>query len=284
MLAFVTIVMAAVLAVTAPVHLGASPTYLTVLTPIFQWVPFATIALLHVLLTRRDRHGSAVDHEKLCTLARASIRGHWRSIIHWCLLALGLLLATSTVPLVVAAALGFVQLRWVDGAGLAALLTLPVALVFMLPVAGEELAWRGYITTLLSPAGFARTTMIITAIWVTWHLPLMLALAYAGEMDTRDVLAKSVDLILASVLLSALRYLSDSVWPAVFAHALFNNLFQMVQYNFMTPLRDANAAHYWGYMACSWAAWLAVDVLLVRLLMGHGRDHNHHDQQDYLPL
>ncbi|WP_229659583.1 CPBP family intramembrane glutamic endopeptidase [Nesterenkonia alkaliphila] len=127
----------------------------------------------------------------------------------------------------------------------------------------EELAWRGYLTTLLAPRGFAATTALIGGLWALWHLPLILALASAGELDGRDVMAKTVDLLLAAVLVSALRYLSGSVWPAVFAHALFNNLFQMVQYNFMEPLREMPAGGYWGYMAISWTIWLIVDAVLV---------------------
>ena len=76
---------------------------------------------------------------------------------------------------------------------------------------------------------------------------------------------------LAAVLVSALRYLSGSVWPAVFAHALFNNLFQMVQYNFMAPLSETSAAGYWSYMALSWAAWLVVDSVLVAMVMRRTR-------------
>ena len=111
------------------------------------------------------------------------------------------------------------------------------------------------------------TTALIGALWAAWHLPLTLALAFAGELQARDVVSKTVDLLLAAVLLSALRYLSGSVWPAVFAHALFNNLFQMLQYNAMEPLSTASPTGYWGYMAISWMVWLIVDGILVGLVM-----------------
>lgn len=191
------------------------------------------------------------------------MRGRVGQIFKASLVAVCALIVTAFVPLLVSGAMGVVDLRWAQGATLAAILTLPVAIVFMIPVAGEELAWRGYLTTLLSSRGFAATTALIGGLWALWHLPLTVALAQAGELDGRDVIAKTVDLLLAAVLVSALRYLSGSVWPAVFAHALFNNLFQMAQYNFMEPLSEASTSDYWGYMAISWTTWLIVDGVLV---------------------
>lgn len=265
---FAVIVVAAVVLATAPVYAGAEPAYLTVLTPVFQWVPFVAVALLHVIHRSRSRKttGDDTSSARRWTLWGASavtVKGRFRSIVATSLVATAALLVASLLPLVVSGGFGFVSLRWAQGAAMAAILTLPVAIVFMIPVAGEELAWRGYLTTLLSSRGFVATTAIIGGLWAAWHLPLTLALSYAGELDGRDVVSKTVDLLFAAVLVSALRYLSGSVWPAVFAHALFNNLFQMVQFNFMEPLAAASTGGYWGYMATSWITWLIVDGLLV---------------------
>ena len=54
------------------------------------------------------------------------------------LVALGALAITALVPLLVSGAAGVIELRWAQGAALAAILTLPVVMVFMLPVAGER--------------------------------------------------------------------------------------------------------------------------------------------------
>lgn len=271
--AFAAVVMAAVAVATLPVFAGADPAYLTWSTPLLQWVPFAAALLLHSIYRRRRRSATAPAGASwtLASATAVGLRGRGRAVIRTSLLALAALVAVGVVPVLVAGAAGFIELRWADGAALAILLTLPVSLVFMIPVAGEELAWRGYLTTLLAPKGFAVTTALIAALWALWHLPLTLAYAYAGELDGRDVVSKTVDLLLAAVLVSALRYLSGSVWPAVFAHALFNNLFQMVQYNFMAPLSETSAAGYWSYMALSWAAWLVVDAVLVALVMRRTR-------------
>lgn len=267
MVAFAAIVMAGVILATAPVYAGADPGYLTVLTPAFQWVPFLSVVVLHLVYRSRARRaldGIAADERwTLWAAAGAKVRGRVGLIVRVCLVAMVALVVAAFVPLLMSGALGVVDLRWADGATMAALLTLPVAIVFMIPVAGEELAWRGYLTTLLGPRGFAATTALIGGLWALWHLPLTVALAHAGELDGRDAITKTVDLLLAAVLVSALRYLSGSVWPAVFAHALFNNLFQMAQYNFMEPLRDMSTGTYWGYMAISWTTWLAIDVALV---------------------
>lgn len=265
--AFAVIVLVAVVAATAPVYAGADPAYLTILTPVFQWVPFLAVIALHAI--HRSRHRAAPKTAGTWTVWTASgarVRGRIAPILRACLLALGALLFVGVVPLLLSGAVGLVDLRWADGATMAALATLPVVLVFMIPVAGEELAWRGYLTTLLAPRGFLATTALIGGLWALWHLPLTVALAHAGEIATRDVVSKTVDLLLAAVLVSALRYLSGSVWPAVFAHALFNNLFQMIQYNFMEPLPEASTGAYWGYMAVSWATWIGADALLVALV------------------
>lgn len=265
--------MGAVTVATLPVFAGADPTYLTWSTPMLQWMPFAAVLILHGIHRRRHR-SAIVPSGHSWTMASATavgLRGRGSAIIRTSLLALAALVVVCVVPVVVAGAAGLIGLRWADGAALAVLLTLPVSLIFMIPVAGEELAWRGYLTTLLAPKGFAFTTALIAALWALWHLPLTLAYASAGELEGRDVVSKTVDLLLAAVLVSALRYLSGSVWPAVFAHALFNNLFQMVQYNFMAPLSEASSAGYWSYMALSWTAWIVVDALLVALVMRRTR-------------
>ncbi|GAB3149404.1 CPBP family intramembrane metalloprotease [Microbacterium neimengense] len=272
-MAFAAIVMGAVVAATLPVFAGADPAYLTWSTPLLQWVPFAAVLLLHGIYRRHHRPviADAGDPWTLASATAVGLRGRGPAILRASLLAFTALVVVGVAPVLVAGAAGFIELRWADGAALAVLLTLPVSLVFMIPVAGEELAWRGYLTTLLAPKGFAVTTALIAALWALWHLPLTLAYAHAGELDGRDVVSKTVDLLLAAVLVSALRYLSGSVWPAVFAHALFNNLFQMVQYNFMAPLSEASTADYWSYMTVSWVAWIAVDAVLVALVMRRTR-------------
>ncbi|WP_158309750.1 CPBP family intramembrane glutamic endopeptidase [Microbacterium testaceum] len=278
---FALIVLLAVGAATAPVFLGADPGYLTGLTFVMQWVPFVTVVALHAAFRAQGR-----DQAKglsAWSLSAARVRGHGGAITRGSLLALGALVIACIAPILIAGSLGFVDLRWADGAATAVALTLPVAVLFMIPVAGEELAWRGYLTTLLSPRGFATTTAVIAVLWAVWHLPLTLAYAVAGDLAPRDVVSKTVDLLLAAVLVSALRYLSSSVWPAVFAHALFNNLFQMAQYNFMTPLSELPEGSYWGYMAVSWATWIVIDAILVlavfrstrgRLRPAFGRTHD----------
>lgn len=230
---------------------------------VLQWVPFLTVLVLHAIYRARRANRGAGDQPTVWALSAMPVRGRGKAILRTSLLALVALVVACFAPILIAGSAGLVDLGWGEGATTAALLTLPVALIFMIPVAGEELAWRGYITTLLSPRGFATTTVVIAALWAAWHLPLTLAYSAAGELAPRDVVSKTVDLLLAAVLVSALRYLSESVWPAVFAHALFNNLFQMAQYNFMTPLSQLSDGNYWGYMAISWITWLAIDAVLV---------------------
>lgn len=270
---FAVIVMLAVCLATAPVFFGADSSYLSLLTPVLQWVPFLTV--LALVAIHRAGHPPRLREAQPSTwsLAAAHVRGTGAAITRGSLLALGALIVACFAPMLIAGSAGFVELRVADGAGLAVALTLPVAVLFMIPVAGEELAWRGYLTTLLSPRGFAVTTAAIAALWAVWHLPLTVAYEVAGELAPRDVVSKTIDLLLAAVLVSALRYLSSSVWPAVFAHALFTNLFQMAQYNFMTSLSELSDQSYRGYMAVSWATWIVIDAILVVAVFRrtHGR-------------
>lgn len=263
LLTFTTVVLLAVCLASAPVYLGADPGYLTGLTLALQWVPFLTVLALHAAHRARRSNRATVDQPTVWALSAMPVRGRGTAIVRTSSLAVAALIVACFAPILIAGAAGLADVGWAEGATTAALLTLPVALIFMIPVAGEELAWRGYLTTLLSPRGFATTTAIIAALWAAWHLPLTLAYATAGELALRDVVSKTVDLLLAAVLVSALRYLSESVWPAVFAHALFNNLFQMAQYNVMTPLSELSTESYWGYMAVSWATWIVIDALFV---------------------
>ncbi|GFZ95201.1 hypothetical protein [Nesterenkonia alkaliphila] len=142
MIAFAVIVMAAVCLATAPVYAGADPAYLTVLTPVFQWVPFLAIVVLHLIYrSRRPRAAAGAADEPGWALWAASgvrLRGRTRRIAAMSLVALGALAITALVPLLVSGAAGVIELRWAQGAALAAILTLPVVMVFMLPVAGER--------------------------------------------------------------------------------------------------------------------------------------------------
>src|SRR5690606_22755760 len=101
-------------------------------------------------------------------------------------------------------------------------LIVPTVIVLMISTLGEETAWRGYLTTLLAPRGFWTTTALIGGLWAVWHLPLTGAYWIAGEMDGREVVVTTVNLLLAAVALSALRFMTGSVWPAVLGHALHN--------------------------------------------------------------
>ncbi|WP_349827018.1 CPBP family intramembrane glutamic endopeptidase [Brevibacterium litoralis] len=261
---FALVVMVAVVLASLPVYLGAAPDYLTVLTPVFQWVPALAVLALHPLLRRRTGTWTL--------LGAAAVRGvRFGAVLRWSAVALAALVVVAGATLGISGALGFAELRVAEGAFVALAFTLPVILVFMLFCLGEEAAWRGYLTTLLAPLGFVRTTALIGGLWALWHLPLSIGLLVAGEMDGRDVVSKTVDLLLAAVFVSALRYLSGSVWPAVFAHAAFNNLFQMAYYNFMEPATGLAEGAYWGHTAVSWAVWLVVDAVVLTWMVRSGR-------------
>jgi membrane protease YdiL (CAAX protease family) len=259
---YAAIVMGAVLAVTAPVLAGADPAYLGALTFPFMWVPALTVLLLHVTLKPRGADGERLP---LLRTAALSLRPAGPALWGGLVIAVGLILR-PTVTIALAGAFGVVDVA--PGPDAFALLpfVLPTVLLLMVMTLGEETAWRGYLTTLLAPRGFVVTTALIGGLWALWHLPLTVAYWTAGEVAGREVVATTVNLLLAAVALSALRFMTGSVWPAVLGHALHNALLQFSYSNFMTPTSELTDAAYWGFTAVAWLVWIVLDVVLILLM------------------
>ncbi len=143
----------------------------------------------------------------------------------------------------------------------------PILIGFtMLTTAGEEFAWRGFIQTKLAPLGFWRASAAIGAFWSLWHIPLAIGYVMSGEMLVRELLSTSGNLFLAAFVLSGVRYLSGSVWPAVFGHALLNTVLVYVYSNFTTTIGATAGVTFWTYTALSWLVWLGLIAVVVQLL------------------
>lgn len=225
---------------------------LSAATPALQWIPFVVILIVHAIV--RPGAGfwrwSAIGVRPLGRTLRAAA------------IALGVFVAVPLVTITVTASLGLVDYTVIDGAGTAALLVIPLSLVWMIFTFGEEVGWRGYVQSTLAPLGFWRSSAIIGAFWAIWHLPLTLTYALDGTMPMRDAVSTTVNLVLVAFAISAVRYLSGSVWPAVYAHAIMNMMGQFAYSNLVTPLTDLDDAAYWGFFAVSWAVWILVVLLL----------------------
>jgi membrane protease YdiL (CAAX protease family) len=108
---------------------------------------------------------------------------------------------------------------------------LPILTIAMLqtalPVAGEEIGWRGFMLTRLIDAGMPYPLLVSGLIWALWHLPLILAGVYAA--GTSPLLASLLFLIgttSAGYVLAILRLRTGSIWPVILLHSTWNPIIQ----------------------------------------------------------
>lgn len=146
-----------------------------------------------------------------------------------------LVLAAGAVAL--ADGLGWVDADW-QLAGLAEVLPsdtpttayLLIAVAFLpvnviiatLTAFGEELGWRGFLTTALSPLGFWRTALISGILWGIWHAPIILLGYNFLRTDFTGLLLMCGFTLFVGVLLQWSRYWTGSVWPAAVGHGALN--------------------------------------------------------------
>ena len=227
---------------------------LSVATPALQWLPFAVVLVVHLAMRPGVRfwRWSAIGVRPVArTVGAAGV-------------ALAVFVAVPIATIAIGTALGLVEFAPVEGAATAALLVLPLSIVWMVFAFGEEIGWRGYLTSLLAPLGFWRSTLVIGGFWAAWHLPLTLTYALDGTMPFRDVVSTTVNLLFAAVAISLVRWFSGSVWPAVFAHAVMNTMGQFAYSNLITPLTTLDDGAYWAFFGVSWGVWAVVLAVMTR--------------------
>ena len=89
---------------------------------------------------------------------------------------------------------------------------------------GEELGWRGLLVPELAKlTDFSRTALISGAIWVLWHMPLILFADYnSGTPKGYALFCFAVMVLGISFPFAWLRLRSDSVWTGMLLHASHN--------------------------------------------------------------
>ena len=99
----------------------------------------------------------------------------------------------------------------------------------MLLCLGEELGWRGFLVPELSKCiGLKNAGWISGIIWGIWHLPAIVS----GEYGLNDIplwykiFCFTILVISSAIILSILRMISKSIWPAVIFHAVHNGIIQ----------------------------------------------------------
>lgn len=91
---------------------------------------------------------------------------------------------------------------------------------------GEEIGWRGMLMPfLMRRYNFMVSTLVVSAAWFVWHLPIILFSSYNAGPDGLAVqlVAFGVLVFSLSVITGYLRLKSGSVWPAAILHAAHNS-------------------------------------------------------------
>jgi len=88
----------------------------------------------------------------------------------------------------------------------------------------EEFAWRGYLAPKLFSLGINRFVAHIGVgvIWALWHIPYLLVLTETTESLSTYIPRVIIGLIILSVVYGEIRYVTNSVWPAVILHTMGN--------------------------------------------------------------
>ena len=88
----------------------------------------------------------------------------------------------------------------------------------------EEFSWRGYLAPKLFSLGINRLVshICVGVIWSLWHIPYLLVLVETTESLLTYIPRVMIGLIVLSVVYGEIRYVTNSVWPAVILHTMGN--------------------------------------------------------------
>ena len=125
------------------------------------------------------------------------------------------------------------------------LLTATVAFMLALPsVLGEEVAWRGFLVPELAKfLSFTGVALVSGFLWSIWHWPLIIIGIYSNDGSPLyyQLFFFTLYIMSASIIMTYLRYKTNSLWTAVMFHASLNIFLQKV----FTPLTLTTADSGW---------------------------------------
>ncbi len=102
-----------------------------------------------------------------------------------------------------------------------------VGLRSCISAAGEEIGWRGYMLTRLVDSGLPAPIFLSGLIWGLWHSPLILSGQYAsGPHPVLSAFLFICGIVGAGYAFAWLRLSSGSIWPCIWAHAVWNAVIQ----------------------------------------------------------
>jgi len=101
------------------------------------------------------------------------------------------------------------------------------AVVGVISAAGEEIGWRGYMTSRLVTAGVPAPILTGGVLWGCWHVPAILTGQYAaGRSRMLSAVLFVVVAVSLTVLWSAWTLETGSIWPAILGHSAWNAVIQ----------------------------------------------------------
>ena len=135
-------------------------------------------------------------------------------------------------------------------------------LLVLLPDAGEEVGWRGYMLPRMIQARVPQPIIVSSLIWGVWHLPVVFAGVYAVGPSR---ILTAAGLMLAALgfgaILSWMRLSTGSIWPCIFAHAAWNSL---INGGFTFATQKATENMWIGETGILVAVTLVIAALLLR--------------------
>ena len=125
------------------------------------------------------------------------------------------------------------------------IVTATISFVLVLPsVLGEELGWRGFLVPELSRfLSFTGVALLSGLIWSLWHWPMIFSGIYGNDSTPLyfQLFFFTLYIMSASVVMTYLRYKTNSIWTAVTFHMSGNVFIQKV----FTPLTEVTEGSGW---------------------------------------
>lgn len=91
-----------------------------------------------------------------------------------------------------------------------------------IPAFGEELGWRGFLTTALAPLGFWPSALLSGVIWGVWHAPMILLGYNFARPDLIGLALMCAFTIGVGVILQVSRWWCRNMWVAAVGHGSLN--------------------------------------------------------------
>ncbi|MBB5977055.1 CPBP family intramembrane glutamic endopeptidase [Kribbella solani] len=183
-----------------------------------------------------------------------------------CVLAIVVPLGLTVASLVVAWLAGTYKFELSNLSGIIGWIA-PLALQYVLSLPfffGEELGWQGYLLPRLLQYGRLVGYLGTAVIFALWHLPtLLMGGQYPGHSLAASVGALVVSCLLVVPIFSWLRKRSNSVLPAVLAHAVVSSLAMRTVFFLSAPGQDMDPMQV-GLQA--WPGWVVMAAFVAWLV------------------